>query len=594
MRIGPSGPIRTAEPSEEVGTLSASREHAPLPFGAADRALHLDAMTSETLDVFIIGGGITGAGILWDATLRGLRAGLVEMQDFAAGTSSRSTKLIHGGLRYLEQYEVGLVREVAQERSVLAQLAPHLVRPLPMLLPVLPGARHGTRTVAAGIWLYDRLAHVDISLRRRMLTAAEARIREPLLPESVLGAALYYEYTTDDARLTLSVVRSAVAHGGFAANYAVAGDFRYDPAGKVTGVEVTDLESGRRYPVRARAVINATGPWSDRLRLRDDPHGQPTLRLAKGVHIVLPRERLPLEGGVYFDLTDGRMLFAIPHGRVTYVGTTDTEERDADPREPRAGPSDIRYLLEGANRMFPGARLTEADVVSTWAGYRALASVPGRSTEKTSRRDVLLRSPTGLLTIAGGKLTGFRKMAERIVEETIQMAHLTVMGQGRTAHIPLAGGVPVLGADWETSLRIWTRAAEDAGLDERAATCLARTYGSDTPDVLDVFRRQNSPGDGPEKLFSAILSHAVEAEMALRPLDYLVRRTGSLFFAPERFRAEAPWVLAHLGERFAWDRARYRLEVEAVSRAYRDATGRDLGLRAESDGENDPAFIDRT
>jgi glycerol-3-phosphate dehydrogenase len=516
------------------------------PFDGLQRLSHLEAMAAEPLDLLVIGGGITGAGVLWDAQLRGLRAGLVEMQDFAAGTSSRSTKLIHGGLRYLEQYDLALVREVGRERAVLHRLAPHLVQPLPMLLPFAPGGRHGPLTIRLGTWLYDRLADVRGPERRRVIAADEVRRIEPALRHDVAGGVLYFEYLTDDARLTMEVIQTAVAHGALAANYARAIDLLRDGQGRVRGALVEDAIDGRQYEIAARAVVNAAGPWADSVAARAGDAGL-RLRRTKGVHVVFARERLPLHTAVYFQLGDGRMLFAIPRGAVTYVGTTDTDY-DGDLASPMADEGDIAYLLDGARAMFPSARLAREDVVSCWAGLRVLVPQPGRSASDTSRREEVRPSADGLITIVGGKLTGFRSMAQRVVDRVCAPpAALGSVrcGPSRTAVTPLQGTPPGGPPAMAAYLSAWESEAGRHGLDPPTLRSLAERYGANAAAVL----RHRRPG---EPIEAALVRYAAREEMAVRATDVVARRTDWLLFRPERLPELGALAIAVLADVYGW------------------------------------------
>ncbi|MEM7039750.1 MAG: glycerol-3-phosphate dehydrogenase/oxidase, partial [Bacteroidota bacterium] len=364
-------------------------------------------------DLLVIGGGMTGAGIALDGASRGLKTALVEMQDFGAGTSSRSTKLIHGGLRYLKQFEIKLVREVGQERAILYANAPHIVIPEQMILPVMKGGTYGRFGLSIGLWIYDRLAKVRKDERRKMMSAERALRFEPLMRKDGLkSAGMYHEYRTDDARLVMEVMKTAAHQGAVCMNHVKATELIYE-AGKIKGAKVEDRFSGEKYEIRAKVVVNAAGPWVDEVRKLDNSLKGKRLHHTKGVHLVVPHARLPLKYAVYFDIFDGRMMFAIPRGRWTYFGTTDTTYEN-DLVHPRVTRSDADYLLKAVNHMFPSVKLTDADVRSSWAGIRPLIHEDGKSPSELSRKDEIFYSETGLVTIAGGKLTGFRKMAERV------------------------------------------------------------------------------------------------------------------------------------------------------------------------------------
>src|SRR5690606_10660659 len=293
-------------------------------FSNLDREKTIQKLTESTFDLVVIGGGITGAGIALDAASRGLATALVEKGDFASGTSSKSTKLIHGGLRYLKQFDFWLVKEVGSERAVVHHLAPHLVLPEKMLLPLIENGSYGKWLTSIGLKVYDILAQVEGEDKRQMLEKKEALKLEPLLPKKKLkGAGYYAEYRTDDARLTLENIKTGLQFGTVALNYAQVADFLYRD-GKVRGVKVKDLESGLEFDIKAKYVVNSTGPWVDELREANHSKKGKKLHLTKGVHLVFPHEKLPVRQSVYFDIPDGRMMFAIPRGKVTYIGTTDT------------------------------------------------------------------------------------------------------------------------------------------------------------------------------------------------------------------------------------------------------------------------------
>ncbi len=288
---------------------------------------------------------MTGAGIALDAASRGLSVALVEMFDYASGTSSKSTKLIHGGLRYLKQFEISLVREVGRERAIVHQIAPHLVRPRKMLLPIIKGGSFSKFTTGIALWVYDFLAGVKGDDRRQMLNKQETEAKEPLLDKSRLkGGGYYAEYRTDDARLTLSLIQTARKHGAVCQNYAQATSFEYDENGQVSGVHVIDKETPRKVYIRARQVVNAAGPWVDKIREQDNAQADDRLFLSKGIHIVIPHERFPVHQAIYFDVGDGRMVFAIPRLSCTYIGTTDTEY-DGDLSKIPVLKEEVNYLL---------------------------------------------------------------------------------------------------------------------------------------------------------------------------------------------------------------------------------------------------------
>jgi glycerol-3-phosphate dehydrogenase len=503
-----------------------------------ERETHLRWMADTQLDLLVIGGGITGAGIALDAASRGLVVGLVEKQDFAEGTSSRSTKLIHGGLRYLKQFEIGLVREVGRERAILHRNAPHLVSAERMLLPIIDGGTYGKLATSAGLWLYDRLAGVRRSERRYMLSKLQTIAAEPLLAkEKLRGGGMYYEYRTDDARLTVEVLKTASQYGARCINYAEAVEFTYDDNHKVTGAVVHDTIDNETYRVSAKKVINATGPWVDQLREKDGSRQGKRLHLTKGVHIVVPYQRAPISQSVYFDVADGRMIFAIPRGRTTYIGTTDTDYQ-GDLENPTVTKEDVIYLLDAFNEMFPTVHLSPRDVQSSWAGVRPLIHEEGKSSSELSRKDEIFISDSELISIAGGKLTGYRKMAERVVDLALEAL---VQEEGYTYKRCFTDTITLSGGDTLTPAQIeelhddlrhefGDEVMPAAQIDALVADFIGK-YGSNTPMVVAEVLRCLSSGIRPED--AAVVGefdYCMQYEMATRPSDFLIRRTGRLLF----------------------------------------------------------------
>lgn len=369
----------------------------------------------ENLDLIVIGGGITGAGIALDAATRGMKVAVLEMQDFSAGTSSRSTKLIHGGLRYLKQFEIGVVTETGRERAIVYENGPHVTTPEWMMLPFYKGGTFGPFTTNIGLRVYDILAGVEKDERRKMFKPDEALRREPLLNAAGLkGAGYYVEYKTDDARLTIEVMKKAVEHNALALNYMKITNLIYEN-NKVIGVEAEDQLDGTIQKFYAKKVVNAAGPWVDTLRELDNSKRGKHLRLTKGIHLVFDGERFPLKQAIYFDAPDGRMVFAIPREGKTYVGTTDTVYK-GDIANPKMTVEDRDYVLKAIDYMFPQVGIRPEDVQSSWAGLRPLIYEEGKDPSEISRKDEIFVSDTGFISIAGGKLTGYRKMAESIVD----------------------------------------------------------------------------------------------------------------------------------------------------------------------------------
>ncbi|CAH1196426.1 MULTISPECIES: glycerol-3-phosphate dehydrogenase/oxidase [Paenibacillus] len=525
-------------------------------FSAGKRTDVLHEMANAHFDILIIGGGITGAGIALDAASRGLKTALVEMQDFAAGTSSRSTKLIHGGLRYLKQFEVKMVAEVGRERAVVYENGPHVTTPEPMLLPIYKTGTFGRLSTSIGLMVYDRLAGVKYSERRRMLNARAVSDMEPLLRrQELLGGGLYVEYRTDDARLTIEVMKEAVSRGAQAINYVKADGF-IKKDGKVVGIQATDQLDGRTCMLHADKVINASGPWVDRLRELDGSRQGKTLQLTKGIHLVFDGKRFPLRQAVYFDTPDGRMVFAVPRDGKTYVGTTDTVYKD-DPAHPLIDDSDREYVLEAIRNMFPDVRVTAEDVESAWAGVRPLIHEEGKGPSEISRKDEVWVSRSGLITIAGGKLTGYRKMAEMVVDLAArQLEEETGRSAGPciTKRLPISGGDVGGSAGYAVYAERKIKDGVALGLERAVAERLVRTYGSNVDRLyarLSGLRGRSEVHGMPIELF-LMASYAMEEEMAATPADFWVRRTGALFFRIGEVRQWKGAVAAYMSQVLHW------------------------------------------
>ena len=493
----------------------------------------------KPFDLLIIGGGITGAGAARDAARRGLRVVVVEMQDLAYGTSSRSSKLVHGGLRYLETMEFSLVFESVSERRVLMDIAPHLVNPMGFLFPVYKGSRRGVFTVNLGMWLYDGLSLFRSPKIHRNLSTKEVSTVEPLLNcEDLRGAPLYYDCSTDDARLTLENALDAAAAGAVIATYTRVVGLLRDSGGRVIGTRVRDELSGEEREIRASAVINATGPWSDRTRALGTSGGKPRLRPTKGIHIVVPSERLhPNHAVVCFHPDDGRVLFALPWGDRTYIGTTDTDY-PGDPGEVCASAEDVRYLLAAANIYFPTVKLVEDDVIATWAGVRPLISDEDSDNESSVSREHDIRvDKDGLITIAGGKLTTYRRMAAEVVERAIQLLRLTGsldrrLRNAQTDTEPLPGAVGWPEDDDHEAVAEQIRQKGGQGMSAETARLLGDTYGMRGLDIAEMAARDPELAvpliEGRPEIMAQV-DFAANVELASTVRDVMIRRT-QLFF----------------------------------------------------------------
>lgn len=544
-------------------------------FSSIQRAVLLDELAADELDVLIIGGGITGAGIALDAQTRGMNVGLIDMQDFAVGTSSRSTKLIHGGPRYLKQLVFKLVAEVGKERVIVYENAPHVTMPTWMLLPLIQGGTFGKWTVRAGLTMYDQLAGIKKHEQHYMLSPKETVNKEPLLrTKNLKGGGYYVEYRTDDARLTLETVKAAIQHGSKAVNYVKAEDFLYEN-GKVNGVRAIDQLNGQKKSIRAKKIINAAGPWVDELREKDRSKGKKQLHLTKGVHLTIDSQRFPLQQAVYFDVPDGRMVFAIPWEGKAYIGTTDTNNHGSV-RHPQMTTADRDYLLQAANFMFPGIQLRAEDVESSWAGYRSLIHEEGKDPAEISRKDEIFRSATGLMSIAGGKLTGYRKMAERIVNlaaKELQAEGAGSYGKCKTKEIHLSGGDVGGSAGFPHFVGKKVREGTTIGLSSAQAEALVRRYGANIDRLYEVIRTMGEEAGYYDlsKAVLAMLVYGIEEEMTATPSDFFIRRSGALLFHIDWIQKWKGPVMQYMAQRLHWTTEEKSAHEENLEQRIREA-----------------------
>jgi len=535
-----------------------------MSFSYNDRTHIKQKLKTESYDLLIIGGGITGAGIALDAASRGLKTALIEKVDFAYGTSSRSTKLIHGGLRYLKQMEFALVKEVGRERAIVHKLAPHLVLAEKMLIPVSYRARMGGLLISVGLKVYDWLAKVSKVDQRRMLTKSETLKAEPLLKdENVKGAGLYAEYRTDDARLTLEIIKAAVRHGADCINYILAEDFVYEN-NRISGVKIKDQLDQNSFEIKAKVVVSATGPWVDELRTINKSNKGKRLHLTKGVHLVVPRAKLPVKQAIYFEAPDDRMIFAIPRDKITYIGTTDTTYT-GDKDNVYTDKADVDYVLNAVNTSFKNISLQNSDVISSWAGLRPLIHEEGKSTSELSRKDEIFISDSGLISIAGGKLTGYRKMAERIVDLVIKRAFDSRSWKPCLTHrIILLQDSEKKGIQKQLA-EISERLIRIFDTDEYAFY-LFHTYGEQANQILDIAEQSLPSKTSDPDLVLAELTFCLQNEMVCTALDFFNRRTGMLYFYIDRVRHILDDALKLMQMNMGWDGVRYEQEKQAVLR----------------------------
>lgn len=532
-------------------------------FSVLDREILTSNIEAEEIDLLIIGGGITGAGIALDAVTRGLRVVLVEMQDFASGTSSKSTKLVHGGLRYLKQLQFREVAQLGREREIVYENGPHVTSPIWMLLPFHEDGSFGKLSTSIGLKVYDMLANVKRGESRSMLSRKETLAKEPLLKENgLLGGGVYVEYRTDDARLTIEVMKAANERGAQIFNYmqVIAIDTQ-----KLASIVVTveDRLTRKCYKIRAKKVVNAAGPWVDQVRNLETEVTGKHLVLSKGVHLVFDATVFPLHQAVYFDTQDKRMIFAIPREGKTYVGTTDTLY-EGDPNDLHITDGDIDYLLQAIATMFPSLSLNKNHIESAWVGVRPLIYEEGKNPSDISRKDEIWQFKSGIMTIAGGKLTGYRKMAEKIVDRICQQLQKEL---GKTYAPCITKKLPISGGDlfgskyFEQYVQAGKVKGEMLGLAEESER-LVRLYGTNTENVFQYVKE--ATGSLPPAIYAQLM-YSIYYESIAKPADFFIRRTGALFFNISFVHQYKEEVIAIMGDIFNWteeQKQTYRDELE--------------------------------
>ena len=597
-----------------------------MEFSKKTREQAIQKLQERTLDLLIVGGGITGAGLALQAAASGLDTGLIEMQDFAEGTSSRSTKLVHGGLRYLKQFDVEVVSDTVSERAVVQQIAPHIPKPDPMLLPVYDeeGSTFSLFRLKVAMDLYDLLAGVNnTEMANKVLSKEEVLERVPKLKqEGLLGGGVYLDFRNNDARLVIENIKRANRDGALIANHVKAEGFVYDQAGKITGVKARDLLTDQVFDIAARVVINTTGPWSDEVRnLSNSDKKVHQMRPTKGVHLVVDSSKIKVPQPVYFDsgLADGRMIFVLPRENKTYFGTTDTDYK-GDLKNPTVTQEDVDYLLEIVNNRFPEANITIHDIESSWAGLRPLISgngasdynggnsgkisdasfenlistVQGYLSEEKSREDVeqavthlegstsekvldpsavsrgssLERDDNGLVTLAGGKITDYRKMAEgamKLIVEILAAEFDRHFKPINSKIYPVSGG-ELNPANVASEIEAYAQLGVLRGLSLDDATYLANLYGSNAPKVFALAQSiQEVPELGLAETLS--LHYAMRYEMALSPVDFLLRRTNHMLFMRDSLDSLIHPVVNEMAAFYGWSEEEKAAQLAALDKA---------------------------
>lgn len=578
-------------------------------FSRGTRQESIEKMQHEKLDLLIIGGGITGAGVALQAAASGIKTGLIEMQDFAEGTSSRSTKLVHGGIRYLKTFDVEVVADTVGERAVVQGIAPHIPKPDPMLLPIYEDEGATTFnmfSVKVAMDLYDKLANVTgTKYENYTLTPEEVLEREPFLKkEGLKGAGVYLDFRNNDSRLVIDNIKKAAEDGAYLVSKMKAIGFLYE-GDQIVGVKARDLLTDQVVEIHAKIVINTSGPWVDKIRnLNFKRAVSPKMRPTKGVHLVVDAKKLPVPQPTYFDTgkQDGRMVFAIPRENKTYFGTTDTDYQ-GDYTDPKVTQEDVDYLLDVINHRYPDANITLADIESSWAGLRPLlignsgsdynggdnGSISDKSFSKVvdtvteykenkasrlevedvlnhlensrdekapssiSRGSSLERESDGLVTLSGGKITDYRKMAEgalKLIRQLLKDDYRMSVKEIDSKHYPVSGG-DFDPTKLEETVEELTKIGVESGLAEADAKYIADFYGTNAKKIF-ALAKEMTPYEGLSLAESARLRYGLEEEMVLAPGDYLIRRTNHLLFERDQLDVIKQPIIDAIASYFAW------------------------------------------
>ncbi|MBI0093105.1 FAD-dependent oxidoreductase [Lactobacillus sp. M0403] len=565
-----------------------------MAFSIKTRKEEIERLKNEKLDLLVIGGGITGAGVALQASAAKMKTGLIDMQDFGSGTSSRSTRLVHGGIRYLKTFDVQVVSDTVKERAVIQHIAPHMTQPDPMILPIYdePGAAFTMFSVKVAMDLYDHLAGIEgdsplTKYANYTMDKEETLKREPQLnSKNLLGAGVYLDYQNNDSRLVLENVKKAHELGCLAVSRLKCVEILHDDQKQANGVRVHDNLTGEDFEIHADVIINTSGPWSDLVRQSDkEVYKKPRLRPTKGVHLVVDQSRLTVPQPTYFGsgTDDGRMIFTIPREGKTYFGTTDTDFR-GDYAHPTVEQGDVDYLLGIINKKYPSAHLTIDDVEASWAGVRPLIEVEVEGNEAAdaatgasvsdstsapsavSRGSSLTEAEDGLITLAGGKLTDYRIMANGAMDKILEKLHdkfsknFTLQD---SAEIKVAGG-DFDSDNAEEELARIAKEGEEAGLSKADATEIANLFGSEAEQIYD-YARTIKPADGLSLGETAALDYSLAEEMTLTPVDYLLRRTYHILFKSDTLNEVKTGVVNHMADYYGWDKVQ-REEYETELR----------------------------
>ena len=504
-------------------------------FNFHGRTKSLHENSDVLFDLIIIGGGITGAGICLDASSRGIKTLLIEKNDFASGTSSKSTKLIHGGLRYLKSLEFNLVRTVGQERTIAFKNAPHLIIPQKLILPIYQKGSFKKWQLRIALTVYDFLARVQKKEKKKILSSKTTLEKEPSLKSTnLLGAGMYSEYRTDDSRLTLELIKTSLRFGAFAFNYVEATDISKENNTFV--VTAKNCIDNRFTTLRCKQLVNATGPWTDDLREINFRQSKKKICLSKGVHIVLKHNDLPLKNPVYFDALERRMCFAIPRNNCTYVGTTDTIYTQSIKENPRASKNDIQYIIDSVNNHFNVPTISENNIISSWTGLRPLIYQKNKKTKELSRKDELIVDANNMISIAGGKLTGYRIMAKKVTDLVCKNLRSNV--KCKTHSIQLLSSKNINESNLKKVKNDYINELLKYGLLWGEAENLFHTYGSNLGDIIELKKLKKL-----KTFIEAEALYCLKKESTITLVDFFERRTSRIHYNPDKIFDQAKLIL---------------------------------------------------
>ena len=537
-----------------------------MKFTKTSREQMLEKAQDQLFDVLIIGGGITGAGIALDASARGLSTILFEKDDFSEGTSSKSTKLVHGGLRYLKNLEIKLVRDAGKERAVLYQNAPHIIYPQKMILPIYKGQLYGKYITSFGLWIYDLLAGVEKKYKKKTLNVKQVLKQLPLLkPEGLQGGVEYYEYRTKDSRLVIENIKKAFEQGALALNYTEVVKVN-SPKDNTVVVKVKDKLTKKNYSIKAKIVINATGVWSDKILKRNGISKEKYILPSKGTHILVDKEKFPIDFPVYFELEDDRMVFAIPTGKKVYIGTTD-EIYKGNLDNVFAEKYEIKYLLIAFNKFFK-TEIKASDVEVTWAGIRPLVLARTSKLHKISRKEELIIHNKNFISILGGKLTAYRLMSEKVVNQVVKMLPQTnSIKSCNTKEISLSGAEFDFGKVEAHKIieyaekRFYEAYQLNANTD--LINTLFYTYGKNIEKIIEkAFDIYNSIGKKELVWLEAEIWYVTNYEMLINLSDFMIRRTDRFYFSHSESMKQINDIASIMGKNLSWSKSDIKKQID--------------------------------